>query len=120
MDASEEVTKVIQEYVDACSLGSVERLRAIFHPQALMSGYLAGQLLTGSPEPFFQAVEAQPAPAENGTDYRTEIRCVDVAGDVATAALDEHGYLGMDFTNFFHLVKISGTWKIVSKTFTSR
>ena len=44
---------IIQEYVDACNAGSVERLRAIFHDDALMSGYMMGKYLMGSPEPFF-------------------------------------------------------------------
>ena len=54
---------VIEEYVNACNDGSVERLKAIFHPQALMSGYMMGDYLMGSPEPFFQAVSSPPPEA---------------------------------------------------------
>jgi hypothetical protein len=43
--------------VDACRTGDVERLKATFHPQALMSGYMMGEYLMGSPAPFFEAVE---------------------------------------------------------------
>ena len=33
---------VIEEYVAACNEGNVGRLRAIFHEQAMMSGYMMG------------------------------------------------------------------------------
>ncbi|MBI1732906.1 MAG: nuclear transport factor 2 family protein [Gammaproteobacteria bacterium] len=110
---------VIEEYIAACRAGNVARLRAIFHPQALMTGYLAGQFLCGPPEPFFAAVQSQPAPDKSGADYRAEIVSVEVTGDVATATLREWGYLGLDFTDHFHLVRVEGKWKIASKTFTS-
>lgn len=118
MSESEAVRTIIEEYIDACRAGSVERLQAIFHPDALMSGYLAGQYLMGSPEPFYEAVRNNPPPAEGG-DYEAAISSVEVAGSVASATLKEKGYLGMNFTDFFHLVKIEGVWKIIAKTFYS-
>ena len=108
---------VIEEYVAACKARSVERLKAIFHPQALMSGYLVEQCLVGSPQPFYDAV--QHGPADAGDDYHAEITAVDVSGDVASVTLKEKGFLGLDFTDYFHLVKIDGRWLILSKTFTS-
>lgn len=117
MDESTSVRKVIQEYIDACSSGSVERLQAIFHPNALMSGYMRGQYLMGSLQPFYEAVRGAPAPAASGADYRAEITSIEVSGPVASVTLKEKGYLGMNFTDFFHLAKVDGSWKIISKTF---
>jgi hypothetical protein len=118
MSEQEAVRRVVQEYIDACQAGSVERLRAIFHENALMTGYLAGQFLIGPPEPFFDAVRNAPPPAA-GT-YQAKIGAIEVTGDVASAVLNESGYLGLDFTDYFHLARIDGNWRIVSKTFTSR
>lgn len=108
---------VIQEYVDACAAGSVERLKAIFHENALMSGYMMGEYIMGSPEPFFQAVANPPPEAPSNTDYKGEITSVEISGPVASITLKEAGFMGMNFTDYFHLAKVNGEWKIISKTF---
>lgn len=108
---------VIQEYVDACAAGSAERLRAIFHDNALMSGYMMGEYLMGSPEPFFQAVENPPPGVDAGGPYRAEITHVEISGPVASITLKEAGFMGINFTDYFHLAKVNDEWKIISKTF---
>ncbi|MDO8861953.1 nuclear transport factor 2 family protein [Haliea sp. E1-2-M8] len=113
------VQVVIQSYVDACGRGDVLALRALFHPSAIMSGYLAGELVTGSPEPFFTAVGANPAPVASGLRYDARIDTVHMDGRIATAVLRETGYLGMDFVNHFQLLEIDGQWHIVAKLFES-
>jgi hypothetical protein len=42
---------------------------------------------------------------------------IDVVEDAAVAVLAEDDYLGVDYVNFFSLIKINGTWKIVTKLF---
>lgn len=113
------VQVVIQSYVDACARGDVLALRALFHPSAIMSGYLAGELVTGSPEPFFTAVGANPAPINSGLRYEACIDTVHFDGRIATAVLREDGYLGMAFVNHFQLLEVDGQWHIVAKLFES-
>lgn len=113
------VEAVVQSYVNACARGDVPALRALFHPSAVLSGYVAGELVTGSPEPFFSAVAGNPAPAESGLAYDARIDTVHVDGHIATAVLRETGYLGMDFVNHFQLLEIDGQWHIVAKLFES-
>ena len=108
---------VIQEYVDACTVGSVDRLQAIFHPEALMSGFLQGEYYMGSPKPFFDAVQNSPAPDNNGDEYQGKITNVEIAGNTASVTLKEAGFMGTNFTDYFHLVLVDDDWKIVSKTF---
>ena len=108
---------VIQEYVDACAAGSAERLRTIFHDNALMSGYMMGEYLMGSPEPFFQAVENPPPGAGTSGAYQAEITNVEISGPVASITLKEAGFMGINFTDYFHLAKVNDEWKIISKTF---
>ena len=114
---TENARAVIQEYVAACAAGSAQRLRAIFHENALMSGYMMGEYLMGSPEPFFRAVENPPPGAEEGGGYKAEITSVEVSGPVASITLKEAGFMGLNFTDYFHLAKIGDEWKIISKTF---
>jgi 4-oxalocrotonate tautomerase len=116
----EVVRQVVQQYIDGSYSGSVETLRKVFHPKALMAGYLQGQLVIGTPEPFFADIEKHPSMAENGAPYKAEIKSVDVVGQIASVILVETGFFDvMSFTDYFHLLKEHGEWKIISKTFTS-
>ena len=40
-------------------------------------------------------------------------------GSIATATLEETGYLGASFTNVFTLIHDDTGWRIASKTFTT-
>ena len=117
-DEMQQARAVIEEYVSACNDGSVDRLKALFHDQALMSGYMMGEYRMGSPDAFFQAVETPPpqAPATAG-NYSGEITSVEISGPVASVTLKEAGFMGMNFTDYFHLAKVDDKWLIISKTF---
>ena len=118
--AEQAVRQVIHKYIDGTYQGDVKSLKDCFHPQAVMNGYLQGQLITGGPEPFFADIASKPSFADSGIPYKGEISSVDVAGDVASVTVKETGFGGsMAFTNYFHLLKDQGVWKIVSKTFTT-
>lgn len=114
------VRKVVQQYIDGTYQGDVKALRDCFHPKAVMNGYLQDQLLIGGPEPFFENMQNAPSMAEAGAPYKGEIIFVDVVGSVASVTIKETGFGGsMAFTDYFHLLKDQGEWKIISKTFTT-
>jgi hypothetical protein len=116
-DASEieAVRQVIEQYIEG-SKGNVEILRAAFHPDARMTGYFGGNMMLGTPEPFFDVVKSAVTP-ESTAAYKAEIRSIEVAGQAATATLVESGFLGSDFTDFFQLIQDDQGWRIISKTF---
>lgn len=107
----------IVEYIEACRVGSAERLQNIFHPGALMSGYYQGEFYLGSPSPFFDEVRDNPSPSETGSSYSAEITALEQHGGCASVTLKEQGYLGSSFTNWFHLANIKGEWLILTKTY---
>ncbi|MDG2333776.1 MAG: nuclear transport factor 2 family protein [Myxococcota bacterium] len=109
------VRGVINAYIEG-SKGDAELLRSIFHSDAGMNGYFSGQLLIGSPEPFFAEVAKIDSSAPQG-NYRAEIESIEVIGDVASATLVEQDFLGSGFVDFFHLIRVEGDWKIISKTY---
>ena len=84
-----------------------------------MSGDFQGTLRFGTPESFFERVENSPALTESGADYRAVISSIEVVGRVASAVLKEEGFFNNNFTDFFHLMKKDGQWKIISKTYTT-
>lgn len=114
------VRKIIQSYIDGTFTGNVEALRNCFHPNAVMNGFLGDQLLLGGPEPFFENMAQAPSMSEGGAPYQGNITWVEVVGNIASATLKETGFGGdLTFTDYFHLLKEQGEWKIISKTFTT-
>lgn len=107
------VAEVMAAYGSGTRARDVEALKAIFHPNAVMSGYLGPELLIGSPQPFFDHLAAN----EVAESYRAETTAVDVAGATARARVVEDDLFGMSFVNEFHLVRSDGRWLIVSKLF---
>lgn len=111
------VRAVVEEYVAASVARDVARLKAIFHPQALMSGYLQDQKMVGSLQPLYDFLQQQQA--DTSGKHRWEIPVLEVIGSIADVTLIEKNFFGMNFTTYFHLMKLDGSWKIVSKLFTT-
>ena len=109
--------ETIEKYITATRLGDVEGLRSLFSTEALMSGFYEGEYYSGSPEAFFEEVRDNPSPSETGGKYTGEITHAEVIGKIAQVTMKEKGYLGLNFSNLFHLASIDGNWLIISKTY---
>ena len=107
------VAAVMEAYIEGTRTRNTLKLKAIFHKEAVMSGYLGDALLMGSPEPFFEAVENN----EIAPNYMARVVHVEVTGDTACARIVEDNLLGKSFVNDFHLVNGEEGWRIVSKLF---
>ena len=83
---ADEVLAVMKRYTDAAYRGDAEGLRACFHADAVMSGLLGDQLLTGSPEPFFADIGGHPSMESTRAPYEPTVVSVDVLGRVAACA----------------------------------
>ncbi len=110
---AELVRTVVQNYITASKTGDGELLRLIFHPNAVMFGYIGDQLHDSSPEGFFQMAAGAP----QGEAYAATILSIDVFGSAATARIAEDGFAGMNFIDCFHLLNIDGRWLITAKLF---
>ena len=116
----DDVKAIMQKYIDGTYKGDIDLLRQCFHPKAVMNGYLNNQMVLGDPEPFFQEIANNPSMVESWVPYKGEIASIDVLGNIASVTIKETGFAGvMKFTNYFHLIKVEGEWKIMSKTFTT-
>ena len=112
-ESAEAVRAIIEQYRAGTRNADISILKNIFHPNAIMTGYLGPDLLVGSPQPFFDHLAANPVAPE----YRSEIVHLEVTGRTATARLIEDHLYGMSFVNDFHLLLSDGRWSIVSKLF---
>lgn len=114
------VSSVIQKYIQGTYEGDQDKLRNVFHENAVMNGYLGGKLLLATPKVFIQDAGKMQL-KKNNADYSANIVSISVDGQVASVILHESGFpAGMSFTNYFHLLDDGNGWKIISKTFTSK
>lgn len=94
-------------------------MRDVFASDAVMNGYVGERLVEGSPEPFIQRVSSEPALASQGLNPRYDIEYIAVTGNAASVVLKEYAFGAVNFTDYMHLLKRDGSWKIVSKTFST-
>jgi len=111
----EDVRTLIQLYIDG-SNGDAGKLRAAFHPQARMAGYIGDLVSDNEPiEDFITLVEATPGLA--GPNYQAYVRTIDLDGDAGVAVLVESDYYNCDFVDYFSVVRLDGRWQITNKTY---
>lgn len=117
MSVEADVATVIETYVKGAATADPDLVKSTCHESASFRGFLGEQFTVTSPDEYATTVVATaPAP---GDEYKHQIHSVTVVGNIATAILDEQGYLGFDFRDYFGLARIEGEWKIVSKVFTT-
>ena len=109
----DEITKVMQAYVDGARTGKGAAMKPAFHHDATIFGYVGPDLFGGPIQGLYDWND-QNGPA---TDIQSRLTSIDVVGTAAHVRLDTDNWTGHRFTDFFNLVKIDGQWKIVSKVF---
>lgn len=112
------VRQVLENYIEGSYIADTTLLKSLFHPDAAMSGYLDGTPDIGTPQPFYEELEENPSAKESGEVYHAEIVFIHIADAMASAGIVEDNLLGVNYVNHFHLLKIDGAWKIVSKIYT--
>ena len=113
----EEVKAVVQKYVDGCVAADPAAVADAFDEHAVMWGYLGDAYATMTGAEFAAHVVASADPT--GAEYHADIHDIVVTGEIATAILDERGFLGSNFRNHFGLIRRDGVWRITSKVFTT-
>ncbi len=119
MEHELDIRKILELYTQGTYEGDAEMLRRSFHEKAVMNGYLAGQLMLATPEPFIENITGLSL-KDRGLSYSSSISQISINGKVASVTLEETGFPdGVSFTNYFHLIDDGHGWKIISKTFIS-
>jgi hypothetical protein len=117
---TKQIKGVIQDYIDGTFEADVNKLRGVFHKQAVMNGYLGDDLVLAGPDVFIQNIASAPSMKSNNSPYMAEIESIRIEGRIASVILSESGFYGnATFVDHFHLIKDEGTWKIISKLFTT-
>ena len=113
IDDYEAISKLIQHYIDGAVAGRGELMKPAFHQDATIYGYVGPDLFAGPIQGLYDWND------ENGpaTELETRMASIDVVGTVATVRLESDNWTGHKFTDFFTLLKVEGTWKIMNKVF---
>jgi hypothetical protein len=114
----EQIRQVVENYGEGLRTGDIELLKQTFHPNAIWTGYVGGDLIAAPIETMYQSLRSNPVPAVSGEPYAYEVKDINIVGETATADVVEHSFFGHDFLTRLHLVQVDNGWRITSKLFT--
>jgi len=113
---TDQITRVVDLYIQGVRDGDAEKLREAFHPESRMWGSLGGQRYDVPIGEMIAMVDGKPVDVDGS--YEGRVTSVEQTEDVASAVVVEDGFWGtVSFVDFFALARVDGTWKIVNKTF---
>jgi len=108
------IENTINYYLDGMTTHNAESFEKAFHPNATMKWIDKKYEEVNAVEALSSYVKAN-----DPVKTKTSILAINIAGDAANAQL-ELEYDTFSYIDFMHLLKIDGTWKIVSKTYSTR
>lgn len=118
MRANIEEYKAVEEaamkFVKSVAEGNSAYAKDLFIDEAVLFGYLDGQLEHGNIEQFYRNVD-QVGP---DSGFKARVDVIDVEETLAVVRVLEENWGGhIDFTDYLLLMKINGVWKCVAKAY---
>jgi Putative lumazine-binding len=107
------ITEIVQQYIDSARSGSGGDMKAAFHEDATIFGYVGDDLFAGPIQQLFDWNDSNGPAAE----LRARIARIDLVDTAATVQLELENWTGHRFTDLFTLLKFDGKWKITNKVF---
>ncbi len=111
------IKATIDLYVEGLRTGNIELLKKAFHPKAMMYGASPKAVTIVEIDGLYGYVSSNEPPSKTGEPHQCFISSISYDGSAASAEVVEESAYGNDYTNYFTLLKIDGTWVIVSKTY---
>lgn len=109
----QQIVEVLNTYVEGNILGKSETMKSIFHESATMYGKMNDGWIKGDIQNLYDIVDQ----SEPATDLQSRIDILDITESVASARVLLETKQGVAYTDFHHLIKLDGEWKIISKIF---
>lgn len=108
------VEAAAMKFVKSVAEGNSKYAKKLFTTDAVLFGYLDGELEHGSIEQFYHNVDTVGA----GDDFKARIDIVSIEESVAVVRVLEEKWGGrIDFTDYLLLMKMNGEWKCVAKAY---
>ncbi len=112
--AEKAIEEAIGKYIEGGRAADSSIMKPVFHENAQMSGPEEDGAFSGPIQALYDYVDS------NGPAPDLEMRIVNrTVSDERAASVVLHAdhWHGKNFTDHFHLLKIDGTWKILSKIY---
>ncbi|MDW7615214.1 nuclear transport factor 2 family protein [Peribacillus sp. SIMBA_075] len=111
----DEITAVVNKYIEGLITGNKEVAKQAFHKDATMYGYnTTDGFLGGSIQNLWGFMD-KAGPAKN---LKSRVDILDVEGTIASVRISlENDAYGESYTDFQQLLKLDGEWIIISKLF---
>ncbi len=117
MSDQQQIENTIQTYFDSSNESSAEKVHAVFHPNAKITGYTDDGLREIPVSDYAKLVGSlQPSPKDKGETLKAEILSIEIAGDTAVARVRDD-FVGKTYLDTLSLIKVDGTWVIYNKIF---
>ena len=102
------------KFVRSVAEGNSAYAKELFTDEAVLFGFLDGELEHGSIEQFYRNVDTVAA----GENFEARVDVVLVEETLAVVRVLEEGWGGrIDFTDVLLLLKMDGEWKCVAKAY---
>lgn len=102
------------KFVRSVAEGNSRHARELFTDDAVLFGFLNGELEHGVIEQFYRNVDT----VNGGETFKARVDVVAVEETMAVVRVLEEGWGGcIDFTDYLLLLKINGQWKCVAKAY---
>jgi hypothetical protein len=108
---------VLQDYFDGLHHSDAQRLRRVFHPQALYATASDGKPLVLRMDEYFPIVEARPSPASKGEARTDCIVSIELVGPVTALAKLRCSIRPKNFVDLLALIRVEGRWQVIAKVF---
>ncbi len=111
------IEEVVGKYIEAGQTADSSIMKPVFHENAQMSGPAEQGAFSGPIQALYDFVDS------NGPAADLEMRIVNITisdGRAASVVLRAGPWHGKNFTDHFQLLKIDGSWKIMSKIYSER
>lgn len=108
------VERAAMNFVKSVAEGNSEHARKLFVDEAVLFGFLDGELEHGSIEQFYRNVD------NVGPDnsFKARIDVIDIEETLAVVRVQEENWGGhINFTDYLLLLKINNEWKCVAKAY---
>lgn len=110
------VLTTVQGYFDALYEGSVEKFRAVFHPEAQLFSAEGGNTAALGMDTYMERVAGRPAPASRNDPRYDEVVSATLASATTAHVRVRDALLPNRFVDELLLVKFADGWKIVCKS----
>jgi hypothetical protein len=112
-----EVAELIQDYFDGLYHGDTQRLRCVFHPEAVYATASEGEPLILRMNEYFEIVDSRPSPASHGERRTDQILSIEFAGPVTAVVKLRCSIDPKHFIDLLSLIRVDGRWQIIAKVF---